>query len=110
MNVEVHGIELFGRHGVHEEERRDGQAFLVDVTVRVPEPARDALEATLDYRRVREVVRAVNERESFLLLETFAVAVADALVEELRVQHVAVRVRKPGVDWAEWTAASVERP
>ena len=110
MNVEVHGIELFGRHGVHEDERRDGQAFLVDVTVRVPEPERDALEATLDYRRVRDVVRAVNERESFLLLETFAVAVADALVAELHVHHVAVRVRKPGVAWAEWTAASVERP
>ena len=110
MNVEVHGLELFGRHGVHEQERRDGQAFLVDVAVRVPEPKRDALEATLDYRRVRDVVRAVNERESFLLLETFAAAVADALVAELQVQHVAVRVRKPGVAWAEWTAASVERP
>jgi dihydroneopterin aldolase len=110
MNVEVHGLELHGRHGVHEEERRDGQAFLVDVTLRVPEPARDDLDATIDYRRVRDVVRAVNERDSFLLLEAFAAAIADALESELQAEHVAVRVRKPGIAWAEWAAASVERP
>ena len=110
MNVEVHGLELFGRHGVGEEERRDGQTFFVDVTVRVPEPARDELDATIDYRRVRDVVRAVNDRESFVLLETFAAAIADALDAELHAEHVEVRVRKPGVAWAEWTAASAERP
>jgi 7,8-dihydroneopterin aldolase/epimerase/oxygenase len=110
MNIELHGLELFGRHGVHEEERRDGQTFLVDVTLRVPEPARDALEATIDYRRVRDVVCAVNERESFLLLESFAVAIADTLDAELHAEHVDVRVRKPGIAWAEWTAASAERP
>jgi 7,8-dihydroneopterin aldolase/epimerase/oxygenase len=110
MIVEVHGLELFGRHGVNDEERRDGQTFLVDVTLRVPEPERDTIEATVDYRRVREIVCAVNDRESFRLLETFAAAIADALVGELSPEHVGVRVRKPGVQWAEWTGASVERP
>ena len=110
MTVEVHGLELFGRHGVGEDERRDGQAFLVDVTLRVPEPARDELDATIDYRRVRDIVRAVNDRGSFRLLETFAVAIADALDAELQAEHVAVRVRKPGIAWAEWAAASAERP
>ena len=110
MIVEVHGLELFGRHGVGEEERRDGQTFLVDVTLRLPEPERDELDATVDYRRVRDVARAVSERKSFQLLETFAAAIADALFAELSVERVAVRVRKPGVAWSEWTAASVERP
>lgn len=110
MIIEVHGLEVFGRHGVNEEERRDGQAFLVDVTLRVREPERDAIEATLDYRRVREIVRAVNDGESFRLLETFAASIADALYAELGAEHLWVRVRKPGVAWAEWTGASVERP
>jgi 7,8-dihydroneopterin aldolase/epimerase/oxygenase len=110
MIIEVHGLEVFGRHGVNEEERRDGQAFLVDVTLRVREPERDAIEATLDYRRVREIVCAVNDGESFRLLETFAASIADALVAELEAEHLWVRVRKPGVAWAEWTGASVERP
>jgi 7,8-dihydroneopterin aldolase/epimerase/oxygenase len=110
MIVEVHGLEVFGRHGVNDDERRDGQPFLVDVTLQVPEPQQDAIEATVDYRRVRDVVVAVSGAESYRLLETFAAAIADALVGELPVERVEVRVRKPGVAWAEWTAASVERP
>jgi dihydroneopterin aldolase len=110
MIVEVHGLELHGRHGVNDEERRVGQTFLVDVTLQVREPDRDEIDATVDYRRVRDIVRSVSDRESFRLLETFAAAIAGALVAELPTDHVAVRVRKPGVGWAEWTAASVERP
>jgi dihydroneopterin aldolase len=110
MILELHGLELFGRHGVDEEERRDGQTFFVDLTLRVAEPAEDSVDATYDYRRARDIVRAVNERGSYRLLETFAAAVADALAAEPGVERAGVRVRKPGVDWAEWTAASVERP
>jgi dihydroneopterin aldolase len=110
MIVEIHGLELFGRHGVNEDERRDGQTFLVDVTLEVQEPREDSIDATVDYRRVRDVVLALNERTSYRLLETFAVAVAEALVAELSTERVSVRVRKPGVAWADWTAASVERP
>ena len=110
MIVELHGIELFGRYGVGEQERREGQTFLVDVTLELAEPTDDALEATYDYRRARDLVREVNERESFTLLETFAAATAEALVGDPRVERVRVRIRKPGVAWAEWTAATVERP
>jgi 7,8-dihydroneopterin aldolase/epimerase/oxygenase len=110
MIVEIHGLELFGRHGVNEEERRDGQTFLVDVTLEVQEPREDTIEATVDYRRVRDVVLLVSERTSYRLLETFATAVADALVAEFPTERVSVRVRKPGIAWAEWTGASVDRP
>jgi dihydroneopterin aldolase len=110
MIVEIHGLELFGRHGVNEEERRDGQTFLVDVTLELREPEQDLIEATVDYRRVRDIALAVNEGTSYRLLETFAAAAADALAAELPAERVTVRVRKPGVAWAEWTAASVERP
>jgi 7,8-dihydroneopterin aldolase/epimerase/oxygenase len=110
MIVEIHGLELFGRHGVNEEERRDGQTFLVDVTLELREPEQDLIEATVDYRRVRDIALAVNEGTNYRLLETFAAAAADALAAELPAERVTVRVRKPGVAWAEWTAASVERP
>jgi dihydroneopterin aldolase len=110
MIVEVHGVEVFGHHGVGEHERRDGQAFLVDVTLLMPEPSGDTIDATVDYRRVRDLVRAVNESGSFQLIETFAAAIADSIREELVAEQVRVRVRKPGVAWAEWTAATVERP
>jgi 7,8-dihydroneopterin aldolase/epimerase/oxygenase len=110
MIVEVHGLELFGRHGVNDDERRNGQTFLFDVTLEIAEPEEDAIEATTDYRFVRDIVRAVNDAESYRLLETLAAAVADALNSELRVQRVRVSVRKPGIAWAEWTGVTCERP
>jgi dihydroneopterin aldolase len=110
MIVQVHGLELFGRHGVDDDEREQGQTFLVDVTVHVQEPAEDSLEATFDYRRARDIVRAVNDGRSYKLLETFAAAAADALVAEPEIERVTVTVRKPGIVWADWTAATVERP
>jgi len=110
MTVEVHGLELFGRHGVNDDERRDGQAFLVDVTLDIAEPNEDDIDATIDYRLVRDIVRRINDAESYHLLETFAAAIADALNVELRINRVRVTVRKPGVAWAEWTGAMCERP
>jgi dihydroneopterin aldolase len=110
MIVEVHGLELFGRHGVNDDERRDGQTFLVDVTLEIAEPKEDAIEATIDYRLVRDIVRGVNDAESYRLIETLAAALADALNTELRVKGVRVTVRKPGIAWAEWTSVTCERP
>jgi dihydroneopterin aldolase len=110
MILELRGLELHGYHGVDEEERRHGQTFFVDVTLDVAEPGEDSVDATYDYRRARDLVRAVNDRTSYRLLETLAAAVADALEAEPGVERVSVRIRKPGVDWAEWTGASVERP
>jgi dihydroneopterin aldolase len=110
MIIEVHGFEVFGHHGVNEDERREGQTFLVDVWLHAPDPGDDLIAATIDYRRVRDIVRAVNDSGPFQLLETFAGAIADSVYEELRPDRVQVRVRKPSLAWAEWTAVTAERP
>jgi 7,8-dihydroneopterin aldolase/epimerase/oxygenase len=109
VTIEIHGLEIFGRHGAGEEERAQGQSFLVDVTLEVAEPARDELEATLDYRAVRDIVREVSSSHTYTLLESLAIAAADAIVKRHAVDAVTVRVRKPGIAWADWTAASASR-
>ena len=114
MIVELRGIELFGYHGVLEEERRDGQRFLYDVELEVGERgASDRIEDAVDYREVAATVREVHDRQ-FQLLEALACAVADAIVERFPVERVKVRVRKPEVRPAgltvEHSAVTVERP
>jgi dihydroneopterin aldolase len=110
MIIQVHGLELFGRHGVNDDERRDGQTFIFDVWLEINQPREDAIDATVDYRRVRDIVNSVNEAKSYRLLETLAAAAADALNAELPLRKVRVSVRKPGVAWAEWTGVTCERP
>jgi dihydroneopterin aldolase len=110
MILQVHGLELVGRHGVNDDERRDGQKFIFDVWLEINQPREDAIDATVDYRRVRDIVKSVNEAKSYRLLETLAAAAADALNAELPLKKVRVSVRKPGVAWAEWTGVTCERP
>ena len=112
--VELHGLEVFGYHGVREEERRDGRTFVYDVLFEVSDAVlSDRLEAGVDYRDVAARVREVSDSRSFQLIEALAGAVADALFEAFPVQRVRVRVRKPGVRpsglQTEFSAATVER-
>jgi dihydroneopterin aldolase len=111
VTVEVQGLEVFGHHGVGEDERRDGQRLLYDVDFDVGESAlSDRIEDAVDYRDVVAVVERVSGERQFRLLETLAAAVADAIAAELPVERVRVRVRKPDVRLpVEHTAATVER-
>ena len=68
------------------------------------EPHEDELEATLDYRAVRDAVRDVSDAKNYKLIESLAAAVADDVASRFDVESVTVRVRKPGIAWAEWTA------
>jgi len=96
--VEVHGLRLFGHHGVHEEERERGQDFFFDVELEVGERGTsDRLEDAVDYVAVAGVVGEVSERRQYALLEALASAVADELERRFAPERVRVRVRKPEV-------------
>jgi len=79
------------------------------VTLELAEPSEDAIDATVDYRAVRDIVREVSGSRSYNLLESLAAAAADAIAAGLPVDAVTVRVRKPGIAWAEWAAATATR-
>ena len=97
VEIEVLGLRVFGRHGVLEHERRDGQWFALDVTLALADvPHGDAVDATVDYRDVVTAVREVVEGERVRLLETLAAAVADRLLDRFAaVTSARVRVGKP---------------
>ncbi|MBX5474378.1 MAG: dihydroneopterin aldolase [Thermoleophilia bacterium] len=98
ITVELRGLRLFGRHGVHEEERERGQEFVFDVELAVGRRgASDRLEEAVDYVEVARVVRAVSEARTYALLEALATAVADELERRFAPERLLVRVTKPAV-------------
>ena len=113
MRVELRGLELYGYHGVHPEERERGQRFLYDVELEVGDRgADDRIENAVDYSQVARLVRDVAETP-YDLLEALATALADAIAERFRPERLTVRVRKPdarpgGMD-VEFAAVTVER-
>jgi dihydroneopterin aldolase len=114
MKVELHAVELYGYHGVGEDERANGQRFVYDVELEVGDRgADDRIEHAVDYRDVAACLREVAGGQ-FQLLEALATAVADAMVERFAPERVTVRVRKPEVSPAgvtlAYSAVTVERP
>ena len=115
MTIELHGIVLHAFHGVLEQERRDGQRFVVDVELDLEdeEAARsDRIEDAVDYRGIVARVREISDDRAYHLLEALAAAIADALLREWPLTAARVRVRKPDVVLdppVEFTAVSVER-
>jgi len=98
ITVEVQDLRVFGRHGVHDEERERGQDFLFDVRLDVGERGvSDRLEDAVDYVAVARTVQGVSDAQPCALLEALATAVADELERRFAPESVRVRVRKPEV-------------
>ena len=98
ITVELRGLRLFGRHGVHAHEKEDGQDFVFDVDLQVGERgASDRLEDAVDYRDVARAVAEVSDARSYDLLEALATAVADELLGRFAAEQVVVSVVKPAV-------------
>ena len=94
----VCGIECFGHHGVFEFERREGQTFVIDLTLGVdtaPAAASDDLRDTVDYGSLVASVQAAVETDPVDLIETLAQRIAGVCLLDDRVEWVRVTVHKP---------------
>lgn len=92
------GLTVFGYHGVFDHERRDGQPFVIDLTLRLPlapAAASDDVADTVHYGELADRVAAVVAGEPVDLIETLAQRIADVALADARVQEVTVTVHKP---------------
>jgi dihydroneopterin aldolase len=96
--IELRGLTVRGHHGVFEHERRDGQDFVVDITVWVDlaaAAASDDLADTLDYGVLAQRAAGIVSGPPRKLIETVAGAIADDVMGDDRVHAVEVVVHKP---------------
>ena len=96
--LRVTGIECFGYHGVFEHERREGQVFVVDLTLGLdtaPAAASDDLRDTVDYGSLVAAVKLAVEGDPVDLIETLAQRLADVCLRDVRVQWARITVHKP---------------
>lgn len=96
--IRLTGLRATGHHGVFDHERRDGQEFVIDVTVRLPlapAAAGDDLDATVHYGLLAEAVVAAVETDPVDLIETVAERVAAVALSFQAAHEVTVTVHKP---------------
>ena len=97
--IQVNGLRLFAHHGCREEERRDGQVFLLDIGMEADLSAAcrsDDLSDTVNYSGVIACAAAAFTGEAYHLIERAAEATARAVLEGFPpVRGVVLRVHKP---------------
>jgi 7,8-dihydroneopterin aldolase/epimerase/oxygenase len=97
--ISLLGLRAFGRHGVADHERRDGQEFVVDAVLWLdtrPAAAADDLSLTVDYAAVAGTLAGIVSGDPVALIETLAERCAAAcLSAHPAVREVEITVHKP---------------
>jgi 7,8-dihydroneopterin aldolase/epimerase/oxygenase len=96
--IALTGLRVRGHHGVYDVERRDGQDFVVDVTLELDTAAAalsDDVADTVHYGELAEALAAIVAGEPMNLLETLAERLAAVCLADPRVAAADVTVHKP---------------
>ena len=104
LAIDVKGIKAYGKHGVYNEEKKEEQLFLVDVSLSFEDikESEDLLEETINYEIIVQLIIDLVKKESFNLIETLAKKLLEdieQLVNETSVikviKRISVTVHKP---------------
>ena len=97
--IYIKGLDVFAYHGVMPKEKRDGQRFVLDITLDcdLSRAGRtDRLEDTMDYTAVMDAAVQAMTESSYDLIERAASRTAEAILRaEEKVERVTLCLRKP---------------
>lgn len=92
-------LKVFGYHGVYQQEKQEGQVFLVDCLIDTSfseAAATDALKHTVDYGNVCLYIKEFFDKNSYDLLETAADKLATELLYAFsEIKRVKLSIAKP---------------
>jgi 7,8-dihydroneopterin aldolase/epimerase/oxygenase len=98
VTIEITGLSLYTHHGVSEAEREVGQRLVVDLRLDVGESdatVTDAIEDTIDYAEVCQLVALVAQQRSHRTLERLCATIAGRLLADYELEGVWVKATKP---------------
>ena len=96
--ITLTGLAVYGHHGVFDHEKRDGQEFLVDITLWLDLSAAagsDDLSKTVHYGELAALAERIVAGPSKDLIEAVAGEIADAVMAAYVVHAVEVTIHKP---------------
>jgi dihydroneopterin aldolase len=96
--IELRGLTVRGNHGVFDHERREGQDFVIDITLWIDladAAASDCLDDTYDYGVLAQRAADIVAGPPRNLIETVAAEIAEGVMDDQRVHAVEVVVHKP---------------
>ena len=94
--ITISGLAVRAHVGVGANERRAPQTIVIDVTLRLVDPAiaRDHLNATVNYADIIRLIEEVVATARALLLETLAEHIASRILTDARIAEAALTIMK----------------
>ena len=97
VTIEITGLSLYTHHGVSEAEREVGQRLVLDLRLDLGETdatVTDAIEDTVDYGEVCQLVALIAQQRSHKTLERLCSAIAERLLGDYELEGVWVKATK----------------
>ncbi|QNK82783.1 dihydroneopterin aldolase [Nakamurella sp. PAMC28650] len=96
--ITLTGLRIFGHHGVFEHERREGQHFVIDITLWLDlsdAVVTDDLKTTIHYGELAQLAAEIVAGPPRDLIEAVAGQIADTVMRTYVLHAVEVTVHKP---------------
>jgi FolB domain-containing protein len=94
VRVSLEALSVQTYLGIHESEQQAPREVIIDVHFEYDRPAADSIEASIDYRWVRDRILAAVENRRFGLIEVLGETILHAVRTEPRIRWASVRVHK----------------
>jgi FolB domain-containing protein len=111
--IEIKDLLLRSIIGINDEERRNRQDVLINITMFADTRAAgvsDDIDDAVNYRTITKRVIQLVESSQFYLVEKMAAEIADICLEDPRVERAQVSVEKPGaLRFARSVGVTIER-
>jgi 7,8-dihydroneopterin aldolase/epimerase/oxygenase len=98
MDFFIQGLEVYGHHGVPQEEKVMGQRLYFDCRLSFDDcraMRTDDIADAIDYTEVLDLITEVATTKSYSLLERLAFVTAEAILRAFPADEVWVQVTKP---------------
>ena len=102
LTIQVEGINVYGTHGVYEQEKKKGQEFRIDLQIELRENIlnfenykSESFNNSVNYENLVNEVINVSDNNSFDLIETFAYEILNSLKKYNNISKATVTVHKP---------------
>ena len=102
LTIQVEGINVYGTHGVYEQEKKKGQEFRIDLQIELRENIlnfenykSESFDNSVNYENLVNEVINVSGNNSFDLIETFAYEILNSLKKYNNISKATVTIHKP---------------
>ena len=81
FDINIKGIEAFGKHGIYEIEKNNEQRFLIDIFLTLDHLKDDNITNTINYEDLVDDSILLVQTQSFDLIETLSKKIAEHIIK-----------------------------